>query len=192
MIFMSTASFSILVQNFQWIDGSTDDPQDLCAHGDVTVTVGERELSYSCCASAAALRMLKTLTEDHLIEPHGPQMLPCCGHFLIADKSLENVYIGGCDYGVDYAVVHQGDAVELTTEDGEKFLVDLGDYRRQVLAFAQQVEDFYNRCSPKVIPEDEFDRNGYLTFWKEWHRRVRAEEEKLRSLSRGQKEAPEA
>ena len=58
MIFMSTASFSILVQNFQWIDGSTDDPQDLCAHGDVTVTVGERELSYSCCASAAALRML--------------------------------------------------------------------------------------------------------------------------------------
>lgn len=68
-----------------------------------------------------------------------------------------------------------------------KILVDLGDYRRQVLAFAQQVEDFYNRCSPKVIPEDEFDRNGYLTFWKEWHRRVQAEEEKPRSLSRDKK-----
>ena len=175
---MNTVPFSITVQNFQWIDGSADDPLDLCAHGDVTVTVGRRELSYSCCASAAALRMLKTLTEDHLMEPHGPQILPCCGHFLIADEALENVYIDCCDNGVDYAVIHQGDAVELTAGDGEKFLVDLRDYRRQVLAFARQVEDFYNRCSPKVVPENEFDRNGYLTFWKEWRRRVQEEEEK--------------
>ena len=21
------------------------------------------------------------------------------------------------------------------------------------------------------LPKDEFDRNGYITFWKEWHRR---------------------
>ena len=29
----------------------------------------------------------------------------------------------------------------------------------------------YDACTPKEIPEDEFDRNGYTAFWNEWQRR---------------------
>ena len=176
----NSQAFWIRARQLGWLDGPGDDPHDLCLHGEVTVQAGAYFFAYCCCASAAALRMLQTLSEDHLCRDtdNGEQMLPCCGHFLIADEALENVYIDCCDNGVDYAVIHQGDAVELIAGDGEKFLVDLRDYRRQVLAFARQVEDFYRRSSPKVIPENEFDRNGYLTFWKEWRRRVQEEEEK--------------
>jgi len=39
--------------------------------------------------------MLKTLTEDYEITNMGEQMLPCCGHTLIANDSLDTVYISG-------------------------------------------------------------------------------------------------
>lgn len=37
--------------------------------------------------------------------------------------------------------------------------------------FAKSVKRFYDACTPKEIPENEFDRNGYTAFWKEWQRR---------------------
>lgn len=33
------------------------------------------------------------------------------------------------------------------------------------------IEDFYKSSLPKTLPQNEYERNGYLTFWKEWHRR---------------------
>lgn len=45
------------------------------------------------------------------------------------------------------------------------------EYRQQVYRFADTIEAFYRQCTPKELPQDSFDRNGYQTFWKEWHRR---------------------
>ena len=28
-------------------------------------------------------------------------------------------------------------------------------------------------CCPKELPADELDRNGYIAFWNEWHRRYK-------------------
>ena len=28
-------------------------------------------------------------------------------------------------------------------------------------------------CAPKELPPNEYDRNGYIAFWNEWHRRCR-------------------
>ena len=56
-------------------------------------------------------------------------------------------------------------------EDGTQEVVPLEDYCKEVFRFADKVEAFYRACTPKKIPEDEFDRNGYLAFWNEWHRR---------------------
>lgn len=48
---------------------------------------------------------------------------------------------------------------------------DLNEYRKEVLQFADKIETFYQSSLPKILPEDEFECNGYLAFWNEWHRR---------------------
>ena len=111
--------FQIEGRDFAWLTGERDDPEDRCLHGHVEVRIGEAVVAYDCTVSAAALYLLKTLTEDHIIHQDN-QLLPCCGFFLVADKALENVTIIGCDYGVDWSVVHDGDSVRLILEDGEK------------------------------------------------------------------------
>ena len=61
-------------------------------------------------------------------------MLPCCGHFIIANEALDEVTISGCENGIDWSVIHKDNMVILELED-------------------------------------EFDRDGYVAFWNEWHRR---------------------
>ena len=167
--------FLVKARSFEWISGQKDDPKDLCSHGEVTLQAGSERITCYCCTSAAALRMLRTLTEDRSVEDgmFGEQMLPCCGFNMYADETLENVTISGCDTGIDYSVRHQGNTVILTFENGHEFPVSIEHYSREVLHFARQIEDFYRSCSAKELPEDECGRNGYTAFWNEWHRRMR-------------------
>jgi len=163
-------TFSIEIENLEWINGSKDDPEDLCLHGKVVAYIGKVKLEYDATVSATALYLLKTLTEDHIINTDN-QMLPCCGFFYIPNEELDNVVISGCDNGIDWSVIHDGDNVILELDDGTKESVFIEDYREAVYDFADKVEAFYKSCSPKVIPKDDFERDGYLAFWNEWHRR---------------------
>ena len=164
--------FKIAASNFRWIDDSKDNLVDLCLHGDVTVKLKDELLSDSCCVSASALRMLKTLTEDHEITNMGEQMLPCCGHTLITNDSIDTVDISGCDNGVDYAVRHENENIIIFTESGNTYTIPFEEYRDEVLRFAYLVEEFYNKSSPKILPLDEWERDGYTAFWNEWERRL--------------------
>lgn len=162
--------FHIDVTELYWIDGSLDAPEDLCLHGHAVAYIGSEKLEYDCTISATALYLLKTLTENHVINEDN-QMLPCCGHFYIPDEKLENVTISGCDNGIDWTVEHIGDDVVITLEDGTAVTVPLEEYRLEVYQFVDKIEAYYQSCSPKKIPKDEFDYNGYTAFWNEWHRR---------------------
>ena len=162
--------FEIDACNFTWINGEQDDPDDRCLHGTTSARIGGRELEQICTVSASALYLLKSLTEDH-IAGSDEQLMPCCGFFLVADNNLENVSIIGCDAGEDWSVIHDGDNVRLVLNDGYEAVVPLGEYKRAVFAYADKLEAYYNSCAPKNIPEDEFDRNGYIAFWNEWRRR---------------------
>lgn len=77
--------FSINATNFEWIDGSNDNPEDLCLHGHAIAYIGKQKLEYDATISATALYLLKTLTEDHIISTDN-QMLPCCGFFIFQIK----------------------------------------------------------------------------------------------------------
>lgn len=170
-IFVDCKNFKIEVNNLYWIDDNKDDPNDLCLHGDIIVTIGEEELSYQqCTASAAALRMLKTLSENYL-PTEGGQMLPCCGHFVIPNETLDEVDIVGCDNGIDWTVMHDNGMIKLITEKGNTVFVYYLQYKEEVLKFADIVKDYYKKSLPKNMPEDEFERNGYIAFWNEWNRR---------------------
>jgi len=164
------AGFQIDAENFAWVNGDADDPRDLCLHGEATAVIGNECFAYRCTVSATALYLLKTLTQDHLIWEDN-QMLPCCGFFLIANDELSEVTISGCPNGVDWSVIHEGESVRLITENGKETIVAMEDYRREVFRFADKIEAYYQSCSPKIVPQDEFDRNGYTAFWNEWHRR---------------------
>lgn len=164
-------SFFIDATNLAWINGAADDPHDLCLHGHAKVTVGARTLEYAdATVSAAALYLLKTVTEDHLSHTDN-QLLPCCGFFLLPNEALDNVVIVGCDKGVDWSVLHAGEQVRLRLDDGYEVTVPLAAYRAEVFRFADKIEAFYAACTPKAPPEDELDRNGYAAFWNEWRRR---------------------
>lgn len=165
--------FRIDAAELHWIDGSADDPEDLCLHGHAVACIGGRRLEYDCTVSAAALVLLKTLTEDHRIH-ESLQLLPCCGHFCIPDAKLENVAIIGCDSGIDWTVKHEGDYVVLQLEGGTETAVPPEEYRREVHRFADKIERFYKPRSPRKMPEDPFERDGYAAFWNEWHRRRNA------------------
>ena len=163
--------FKIDVDEFEWIGGVKDDPQDLCLHGRVTVHIGDTVLENVGTVSATALYLLKTLTEDKVMDYNDIQMIPCCGHFLIANEDLTEVQIIGCDIGSDWTTLHEGDNIKIILPSGLKEIVSLADYKKEVFKFADKVEAFYKSCTPKEIPEDVFRRNGYIAFWNEWHRR---------------------
>ena len=139
--------FHIDATKLCWIDGSKDNPEDRCLHGHAVAYIGREKLEYDCTVSATALFLLKTLTENHILH-EGNQMLPCCGHFYVPDKELENVYISGCDNGIDWTVKHNGNNVILILENGTETIVPLEEYRQEVYQFADKIENYYKSCSP--------------------------------------------
>lgn len=162
--------FSITATDIAWINGSKDDPEDLCLHGHAVAHISDKVLEYDATISATALYLLKSITEDHIMYQDN-QMLPCCGFFIVADDDLSNVSICGCPNGIDWSVRHDGDHVILELGDGTTERVSLDDYTAEVFRFANTVESYYRTCTPKVLPKDKFACDGYSAFWNEWHRR---------------------
>ena len=81
-------NFRVRGENYHWIDNDPTNRTDLCLHGHVAVTIGSTILEGEGKVSAAALLLLKSLTEDHT--PGDIRMVPCCGHFWCPDEELEN------------------------------------------------------------------------------------------------------
>ena len=164
-------SFRMDATDLAWINGAADDPHDLCLHGRARAVIGARTLEYpDATVSATALYLLKTLTEDH-ISHRDNQLLPCCGFCLLPNEALDSVRILGCGQGVDWTVLHEGEQVRLRLDDGYECTVPLADYRAEVFRFADRIAAFYAACTPKVPPEDPWERSGYRAFWNEWRRR---------------------
>ena len=83
---------------------------------------------------------------------------------MIPNKTLDEVEIIGCDNGIDWTVLHENGMVKLITEKGNTVFAYYLQYKEEVLRFADTVENFYKESLPKNIPEDEFERNGYIAF----------------------------
>lgn len=161
--------FNISLLEISWISKERTE-YDLCAHGNVRVNFGEKIiLSNMVTISATALLLLRTLEKEHTKEnPVGEFLLPCCGHFLIYEDNMKEVYIVGCSSGDDWEVIHKEDYVLLSTQEKHQIKVNFDHYKTEVLNFVDVVETFYKESPKKIIPDDDFDRRGYLRFWEEW------------------------
>lgn len=163
--------FAIDVDHLSWINDNADDAQDLCAHGHATAYIGNEKFEYDATVSATALLLLKSLSENHIMDVE-EQMMPCCGFSIYArDNILDTVDIIGCPNGIDWSVIHEGNDIKIVTASGKETIVEKAEYQQIVFNFADKVEAFYKRCSAKILPEDAIDRDGYIAFWNEWHRR---------------------
>lgn len=163
--------FELKLLELHWLNNS-DEQTDLCCHGKVFVKIGDEIVcdkdSLEVTVSATALYFLRTINKDYKIDDFKNQLLPCCGHFLYAIKD-DLVDIGGCPNGIDWTIIHTKDSkVKLISEKGSIAIIEKDVYKKLVLDFADKVESFYQNSLPKIIPDDDFDRKGYLAFWSEW------------------------
>lgn len=169
---MTDNSFNIKILDLHWIK-DVDDPTDLCAHGHVFVKIGDEVVadkdSLDVTVSSTALYLMRTIKDNYKKDDYASQMLPCCGHFFIADEESDYVAIMGCATGIDWTIIHTDDGkIKHVTDNGQEAIVDKEEYKKLVLDFADQVENFYKTSLPKTMPPDDFDNKAYLTFWKEW------------------------
>lgn len=171
-------SFDIKIIRQHWVDDAeNDNPDDLCSHGEIYVRIGRTELSTkesgSWTLSSTALYLLRTIHEDYEAGKYASQLIPCCGHFFIADeKNPGAVSIIGCPNGIDWTICHLPDGrVKHTADNGDDAIISKDAYMQLVRSVVEQVEVFYTSSAAKNLPNDEHDRNGYEAFWNEWHMR---------------------
>ncbi|MCP4176891.1 MAG: hypothetical protein GY756_03920 [bacterium] len=169
---MTECNFDIKLLDIRWIKGG-DDPNDLCAHGNVFVKINEEVIcdkdSLEVTVSSTALYLMRTLESDYKKDDYASQLLPCCGHFYMTDDDNYFVAIMGCPSGIDWTISHIDDnKIKHVSEKGQEAIIKLDTYKEIVLEFVDKVEEFYKKSKPKITPKDDFDKKGYLTFWNEW------------------------
>lgn len=174
---MEQTTFEIKILRQHWIeDDGKYNKNDLCSHGEVYVRIGSEVLSTkesgSWTTSAAGLYLLRSLEQDCTLNEFFNPLLPCCGFNMYPNKDKENfVDILGCPNGVDWKISHQDNMVRLETEKGMKVILLFQEYKKEVLKFINEVEEFYGNPNNKIITEDGFDKEGFKQFWVEWNKR---------------------
>jgi hypothetical protein len=171
---MTIKAFEINLLAIHWLPGCVE-ADDLCAHGEVRVRVGEEPIMDIEAApshwtlSAMALHLLRTLDRDHLPSAKvGEHLVPCCGYDFFYREEKGIVDVPGCETGVNYWVKHEAGQVVLETEGGQRQTLPFDAYKSEVLAFVDEVERFYQSSLPKHPIPNDYERLGYEMFWREW------------------------
>ncbi|WP_336127316.1 hypothetical protein [Mesoflavibacter sp. CH_XMU1422-2] len=171
---MKNKDFEIKILRQHWIkDNGEDDKEDLCSHGKIYIRIGSEELcnkdSGSWTLSATGLYLLRSLEQDCGLDQFSNQLVPCCGNFMIPDEDGENyVVITGCPNGIDWKIKHSNGNVIFESVKGSKGQMIFDDYKNLVIDFTDKVEKFYGSPDNKILPDEEFDKNGFKHFWAEW------------------------
>ena len=161
--------FSIDILELCWLDGQPEET-DLCAHGVVRIHAGDHVLEGAVSVSAAALHLLRTVTDDH--EPDEmAKLFPSDGFCWTPWGDPYPIYLGGCpNGGFDGSVIHDDGCVCLAMEGASAVRIPEAAYRAEVFRFADAVERLFSAGKPKIV-RDALDQLWYPLFWKEWHER---------------------
>ena len=171
---MSTSQFEIEILEQGWL-GSEQTEYDLCSHGKIRLVIDGQVISSveeNYGISESALALLRTLKSNHNeVNPVAERLIfHGCGTLLMM----------GCPIGINWNVTHvQGRVIlnniirfDTTNEERSTKFTDLEaklteeDYRKQVIAFAVKAKQPFQE-SPRSYYDD-FDRQQFETFWKEY------------------------
>ena len=165
--------FKLEILEKYWLPGQPEET-DLCLHGTVRVQIGDDVLEDEVCLSAAALHLLRSVTEEHQPDELA-KLFPIDG-FCWTPDGEGCIYLGGCpNGGFDGYVTHEDDVVRIALEELPAVQIPLTEYQAKVFAFADQVEAFFRQSKPKFV-NDELDKLWYPLFWEEWRLRRAAAE----------------
>ena len=165
--------FKLEILEKYWLPGQPEET-DLCLHGTVWVQIGDDVLEDEVCLSAAALHLLRSVTEEHQPDELA-KLFPIDG-FCWTPDGEGSIYLGGCpNGGFDGYVTHEDDVVRIALEELPAVQIPLTEYQAKVFAFADQVEAFFRQSKPKFV-NDELDKLWYPLFWEEWRLRRAAAE----------------
>jgi hypothetical protein len=149
---------------------------DLCAHGGVTIRLGDEVIvdhaERDWNLTVAGLMLLRTLDADHTASGDDDHLVPCCGPMWVADGPAD-VFVMGCRYGLDWDVRHEADTVALRfSRRPEEVRVSCAAWRDAVVAFCDAVARFHGTTSKAQVHPD--DADGVAAFHAEWQRRYAA------------------
>ena len=167
--------FELKILELHWISDENQN-QDLCVHGKVFIKIGNEIIAdkdtFDLTLSSTGLYLLRSLYSSYDKEKngYGNQLLPCCGHFMFqAEENIDFVVITGCLDGIDWKIVHTEEGkVKHISEKGTEVIIDFEGYKKMVFDFADEIEEFYLKNEAKTLPNEDFEKEGYLAFWREW------------------------
>ncbi len=162
--------FRIDLLDQYWIDKNNDNQTDFCSHGDIYLMINDQEIvtekDGAWTVSSAALRLMKSALYGYDGDNDLP-IISCCGY-------LMNY---GCPDTITWDAQINNGTIELSNfRFGEvkyggrslfqdSFRVDLEDYTKQVLVFAQKVKQFYNDSLPRIF-SGKSDQDEYEEYWR--------------------------
>lgn len=163
------------VSNLHWLE-NTDAEKDLCAHGSVYLRLNDEIVSEAkqtdWTVSTAAYYLLKTLKENHNAK-EDDFLIPHCGFTMWEIGEQKELYIGGCDIGINWNIKHSKGTVIHEIKKDIFIETDFDEWRNAVCNFSDEVMNFYKSSPPKIV-DDEEDKKGFELFMREW-KRLRAE-----------------
>lgn len=168
-------NFIINIENQKWL---FNEQEDLCSHGEIYLNVDgtiitQTGMDEEWGISESALALLRTLDKEYIcdIENEEGLILHGCGTMLML----------GCPILIHWTINHIGENVVLkdfvkviSTDqkaiyyEGLHIEVNENEYRKQIVSFALQAKELFNKSSEKIIL-DEFDQSMYTDFWTEYN-----------------------
>jgi hypothetical protein len=178
---MGHPDFEIEIITQGWVGGTPEQAKnDLCSHGDIRLVIGGCPVAPAAgegdyTISTSALALLRTLESGHSPESRvAERLVLCCGMLSMLS----------CPIGIDWSVSHIGGRVRLldvvrydSTDESQAVLfpglaVELAqdEYRRQVVAFAEQAKQLFDGVEKTLA--DDLERRDYEGFWQEYDARL--------------------
>ena len=178
--------FKIKLLSQNWIDNTTDNSQDLCSHGKIYLNINGKVLCDDTdgdwTVASTALRLMKSALYGYNSK-NDLEIIPCCGYLRLFPS---------CPNYITWDAKVKSNIIEISNlelsenrENGLKviedvFEIDLSDYSKQVLEFAQQIKFFYNSAEHRNF-YDEFEEEQYELFWKEFNEYINFLTQKYRT-----------
>ncbi len=173
-----TTSFELQIRDQYWLSEPEDHVRDGCSHGGIRAVIGgtvvtSPDAEYGI--SQSALSLLRTLERDH-----APSDRVSEGYYLLCHGCGFPTHFGCSNFGTDWVVRHQGEAVFLSqpthydmvgeTEFDVRARVPLEHYRRQVVAFAEEARNFFTASPPRQL--EDWEQQFHVDFWTEFDDRL--------------------
>jgi hypothetical protein len=170
------SEFRIEPLDLHWI-AEGEPKHDLCVHGGIRITYGDHVLLEDATAftlSAAAVCLLRTIWREHSPKSRVCHMLiPHCGHeYIFGYRAM--LQLGGCPYGMEFWVGHEGDDVLLTflrPQPPREARLQAITWRAAVSTFSKAVMSFLEGSEKRPFDEYEGQKfRRFMTYWRRLHR----------------------